>query len=94
MAARWILSRKILRELEKSIASSGSYQADYEDSFCPKLIVKVKERKGFGWQGFILELDWHSELRRHGLYINYHFFKDELVTFDDAIQKLSFSLDE
>lgn len=94
MAARWILSRKVLRALERSIVSSGSYQAVFEDRFYPKLIVKVKERKGFGWQGFILELDWHSELRRHGLYINYHFFKDEHVPFDDTIQKFSFSLNE
>lgn len=94
MAARWIMSRRILRELERSIASAGDYKAVYEEGFYPKLIVKVRERKGFGWQGFILEFDWHSELRRHGLYVNYHFFKDELVPFDDTIQKLSFSLNE
>ena len=94
MAARWILSRQILRQLERNIASENGYQASFEDGHTPRLVVKVRERGSLGWQGFLLEFDWHGELHKHGLYINYHFFKNEGVPFDEKIQQLSFSLDE
>lgn len=94
MAARWILSRQVLRQLERSIASENCYQAEFEDRHTPRLIVKVRERGSLGWQGFILEFDWHGELHKHGLYVNYHFFKNEGVPFDEKIQQLSFSLNE
>jgi len=94
MAARWILSRQVLRQLERSIASEDHYQAEFEDGYTPRLIVKVRERSSLGWQGFVLEFDWHGELHRHGLYVNYHFFKNEGAPFDEKIQQLSFSLNE
>lgn len=93
MAARWVLSRLLYEELAKKIEGSGPYKATLRPGLCPKLEVRVKRCADYGWQGFLLEFDWHQELRCHGLYVNFHFFKDEQACFNEAIQKLSLSLD-
>ena len=93
MAARWVLSQQFLAEFQKTIEDNPSYKTRLDDSFSPKLEVMVKEFPGIGWQGFIVEFDWQPELRRHGLYVNFHFFKNDGVAYSENIQRLSLSLD-
>lgn len=93
MATRWICSRLILNGLMKDINKRPLYKAEMLPGFYPKLKVLVKEHRNVGWQGFIVDFDWHSVLRCHGLYVNFHFFKKDEYPFDAVVQKLSFSLD-
>lgn len=93
MAARWVLSRRLFKALQEEIDAKVFYKARIVDAFYPRLEVLVKETKGVGWQGFIVEFDWQSVLRKHGLYVSFHFFKNERVPYSDEVQKLSLSLD-
>lgn len=94
MATRWICSRLILNGLMNDINKRPPYKAEMLPGFYPKLKVLVKEHQNVGWQGFVVDFDWHSELRSHGLYVNFHFFKNENYPFDSNVQKLSLSLDQ
>ena len=91
--ARWVLSQPFLLAFQKEIMADASYRTRLVDSFSPKLDVMVKEIPGFGWQGFIVEFDWQPELHRFGLYVNFHFFKNDGVAYSDKVQRLSLSLD-
>lgn len=93
-AVRWLCARMLLDRMADDINSTERYKAKVVEKFRPQLEVKVKYHDGLGWQGFIAEFDWNSQVRRHGLYVNFHFFRDEGCTDTISVQKLSHSLDK
>lgn len=94
MPAKWVCSYNMLDELAKRIRSKNpSYMVSVKGSRFKKLEVKVKKCEEAGWQGFIVVFDWHSVIKRHGVYVNFHFFKNAEYPFDDKVQRYSFSLD-
>ena len=95
MPARWVCSYNILDELAKRIRSKNpSYMVSVKGGRLKKLEVRLKKCEEVGWQGFIVEFDWHSVIKRHGVYVNFHFFKNDEHPFDDKVQRYSFSLDD
>ena len=95
MPARWVCSYIILDELAKRIRSKNpSYMVSVKGGRFKKLEVRLKKCEEVGWQGFIVEFDWHSVIKRHGVYVNFHFFKNDEHPFDDKVQRYSFSLDD
>ena len=95
MPARWVCSYNILDELAKRIRSKNpSYMVSVKGGRFKKLEVRLKKCEEVGWQGFIVEFDWHSVIKRHGVYVNFHFFKNDEHPFDDKVQRYSFSLDD
>ena len=95
MPARWVCSYNILDELAKRIRSKNpSYMVSVKGGRFKRLEVRLKKCEEVGWQGFIVEFDWHSVIKRHGVYVNFHFFKNDEHPFDDKVQRYSFSLDD
>ena len=61
MPARWVCSYNILDELAKRIRGKNpSYMVSVKGGRFKKLEVRLKKCEEVGWQGFIVEFDWHS----------------------------------
>lgn len=93
-AAKWVLTHQLFPVIAQEINNQGRYWAKVHDHFWPRLDVGVARHEGIGWQGFVLEFDWNPQVQRHGMYVNFHFFKENGIGYGEGVQRLSLSLDE